>query len=88
MKKCSLHAFKWMHYLITSCISNFSLELINYLTHRRKEEVNKEKKQRHQRISESSWKETGTDEANTGQVHGDDRKHTAEAIDAIKIEAG
>lgn len=46
MKKCSLHAFKWMHYLITSCISNFSLELINYLTHRRKEEV-KEKKQRH-----------------------------------------
>lgn len=73
MKKCSLHAFKWMHYLITSCISNFSLKLINYLIHHRKEQVKREKEKALEDFRELLEGSRNWGGKYTGLVHRDDR---------------
>lgn len=83
---CSLHAFKWMHYLITSCIPKFSLELINYLIRCKKEKAKREKAKAIADFREWLERKGSWSGKSIGLVARDDRNHTAEAINTSKIE--
>lgn len=75
-----------MHYLITSCIPKFSLELINYLIHCKKEKAKREKAKAIVDFREWLERKGSWSRKSVGLVARDDRNHTAEAINTSKIE--